>query len=77
MKKSLTDLLIGQKGKIAIDEHAQVPSKYIELGLTPGTVVELKSKAPFGGPIGIKLNENKVLIAIRRQDAKTVMIEKI
>lgn len=77
MDISLKDLKIGERGRVQIDESIIATPKYIELGLTPGTLVEIKTKAPLGGPISVKLIENNVLLALRKQDAQFVKIEKV
>ncbi|ADX67827.1 MULTISPECIES: FeoA family protein [Weeksella] len=77
MQFSLKDLKVGDKGRIKIDDNLDIAPKYIELGLTPGAIIEVKSKAPLGGLISVKLLKNNVLLALRKAEAHTLLIEKI
>ncbi len=77
MHTSLKDLLIGERAKISVNDSSDISPKYIELGLTPGAVIEIKTKAPFGGPISVKLVKNNVLLALRKQEAQSILIEKL
>ena len=53
-----------------------VPAKLYEMGIVPGTELEVKNKAPFGGPICISIVNNKSLLALRKTEAAQILIEK-
>lgn len=78
MQKSFTlDILsIGEKAKISQATAVEIPSKFLEMGLLPGSLVEIKHKAPFNGPIGIHIHSSNTLIAIRRSEACLIFVEK-
>lgn len=78
MQKSFSlDLLeVGEKATIRQLDSAELPSKFYEMGLLPGTVVEVKHKAPFNGPLGLQISNSSILIAIRKSEALHIFVEK-
>ncbi len=72
---SLADLKPGQKGQIAyITERRSEVLRYLtDLGLVPGAIVEVEDKAPFGGPLTLRLGETAKAVAL--DIALTIMIE--
>jgi DtxR family Mn-dependent transcriptional regulator len=72
---SLADLAPGQKGQVAcITGRSPEVLRYLtDLGLVPGAVVEVEEKAPFGGPITLRVGETSKAIAL--EIASTIMIE--
>jgi len=58
-----------------IDDHL-VPSKFFELGLLPGTTIEIKHRAPFNGPIGLHIHQSNTLVAIRKSEAIHIFVRK-
>lgn len=68
-----------KKGEVAVIKgfiNDDIPSKFYEMGFLPGTELEVKQKAPFGGPICISLINNKSIMALRRQEADQILINK-
>ncbi len=66
-----------KKGVIAVIKgfsEEDIPSKFYEMGFLPGTELEIKNKAPFGGPICISLINNKSIMALRRKEADQILI---
>ncbi len=61
----LSDLNIGQKAIVRkIDlENREIRRHLLDLGLTKGTKVEIKKKAPMGDPIDIKLRDYELCIS--------------
>lgn len=52
----LKDLKPGQKGKVVkINARGEINKRIIEMGVTPGSVVEVEKVAPMGDPIDIKV----------------------
>ena len=78
MQKSISlDLLeVGERATIQQLDPSALPSKFYEMGLLPGAVVEIRHKAPFQGPIGIEILRSNLLIAIRRSEAVHIAVEK-
>jgi len=76
MSKTLKDLRIGDLAMISGFTTDDVPAKLYEMGIVPGTELEVKNKAPFGGPICISIVNNKSLLALRKVEAAQILIEK-
>ncbi|WP_392469521.1 ferrous iron transport protein A [Sphingobacterium cellulitidis] len=74
---SLDKLKIGDLAKINAIQTADIPAKFYELGFYPGSVIEIKHKAPLSGPICVNIIENNALIAIRKSEAKLIIAELI
>jgi Fe2+ transport system protein FeoA len=45
------------------------------MGLVPRAVVRVDRLAPLGDPIWVRLGDNGTQMALRRQEAKTVMVD--
>jgi len=75
-KLSLTVLKIGEKATISAVNSEELPAKFLEIGLLPGHVIEVKHKAPFNGPIGLHIHSSNVLIALRKSEAEHIFVEK-
>ncbi len=76
MSKTLKDLNVGELATITGYSSEDIPAKFYEMGFIPGTDIEVKNKAPFGGPICISIMSNKSLLALRRVEASQILIEK-
>ena len=73
---SLKDLEVGQKAivdKLEID--GSIKRRLLDIGLTPGTVVESTLSNPGGNLVAYMIRG--ALIAIRDDDAKKILIEEI
>lgn len=71
---NLTKLLVNKTALITgFDEH-ELPIKLLELGLVPNSYVKLIQKAPFGGPLLLEVGKEKNRIAIRKEQAKLILI---
>ena len=73
----LSKLNVGQKAKIV---KLNVPNKEIrrhllDMGLTRGTKVEIRKKAPMGDPIDIKLRDYELCIS--KSDLSQIEVEVI
>ena len=72
----LSDLEIGESGivtEIKVAKKAKVGLQYV--GLTKGVKVTIIRVAPFSDPIEIKLRD--FCLAIRRDDANLISVEKV
>lgn len=47
--------------------------RLIELGVVPGTEMEILRKAPFGGPVQVSLRG--FALSLRRSDADRILVE--
>jgi DtxR family Mn-dependent transcriptional regulator len=73
-KKTVNDLEPGARGIISeINAPGIMRQKLMDLGLLPGTLVEMVRSAPLGDPIQIKVRGTS--LAIRRSEARTLIIE--
>ena len=54
-----------------------MPNKIIEMGLLPETVFKILYQAPFKGPLYIEFGDEKSRIALREEEARFIIVEKI
>ena len=74
---TLSELDIGQKAKIIKlnVEDKEIRRHLLDMGLTRGTTVEIKKKAPIGDPIDIKLRDYELCIS--KSDLNQIEVEVI
>lgn len=72
----LADLKKGEKAKIEGFVTDDIPAKFLEMGLVPGTQIRYKCAAPFDGPMCITLCKNKCVLALRKKEAACILIKK-
>lgn len=71
--QTLRDLFPGSSGRvIAIDLSADKRHRLFEMGLTPGTLLEVIRFAPLGDPIQIKVRGYH--LSLRRREAAGICI---
>ncbi len=69
----LTSLAAGQAGVvIELDLPAEVRARLLEMGLTPGTAVQVVRFAPMGDPVEIKLRGSH--LSLRRHEAEHIHV---
>lgn len=72
--KTLDQLNIGDKMMIKnLSKDSTVRRRLLDMGLTPGTALEVTGKAPFGDPIEILVRGYK--LSLRKSEAQNVMGE--
>jgi len=70
----LKDLKPGQKGKVLkINVRGETNRRIVEMGVTPGAVVEVERVAPMGDPIDIKVKGYH--LSLRKDEAAGIEIE--
>lgn len=70
----LKDLKQGQKCKILkVRGRGETNKRLIEMGITPGSVVELESIAPLGDPLNIKVKGYH--LSLRKNEADSIDVE--
>jgi DtxR family Mn-dependent transcriptional regulator len=70
----LKDLKPGQKGKVLkIHARGETSKRIVEMGVTPGAVVEVDRVAPLGDPIDIKVKGYH--LSLRKDEAEGIEIE--
>lgn len=70
----LVQMKTGQKGNILhIDRGMRAERQLMEMGLLPGTSIELLSRQPLSGPVVVKVGNSRV--ALGRKLASAIEIE--
>ena len=72
---NLASLVAGETAVIDSFTDIDLSLKLLEMGCTPGEIVELEKVAPFGDPIAI--NISGYVLSLRRAEAATVNIRRI
>ena len=77
MQCNLSDLKIGQKGRVLrIEETNRVIKRHLlDMGVTKGVVITVKKIAPMGDPIDISLRDYE--LCIRKEDLTKIKVELI
>jgi len=70
--KSLMGKIIGYE-----NDDLKMPNKIIEMGLLPETCFKILYQAPFKGPLYIEFGDEKSRIALREEEAKFIIVEKM
>jgi DtxR family Mn-dependent transcriptional regulator len=74
IKATLRDLKPGQKGKILkVLSRGDANKRIVEMGMTPGSVVEVERIAPLGDPIDIKVKGYH--LSLRKEEAEKIEVE--
>ncbi len=74
MVVALKDLSPGQRGKVArIRGRGEVYARLLDMGITPGSLVEMKRVAPLGDPLEIKVKGYH--LSLRKQEAEKIAVE--
>ena len=71
--KRLSELKLGEKGKIKQFLDKDLSVKMLEMGCLPGTEVSVNLIAPFGDPIAITVAD--YCLSIRKEDANLIVLE--
>lgn len=71
---TIDDLKIGQSGTICqVGGEGALRLRFLDMGLIPGTKVQLQKIAPMGDPIQIYLRGYE--LTIRREDAQKIELK--
>ena len=71
---TIDDLKIGQSGTIAaVGGEGALRLRFLDMGLIPGTRVQLQKVAPMGDPIQILVRGYE--LTIRREDARQITLQ--
>jgi ferrous iron transport protein A len=72
--RALDELRPGESSVIlSIDGDPQVARRLMELGLVPGTTVQVVRRAPLGDPVELRVRRTH--LSIRRSEAELVYVE--
>ena len=74
MDKTLDKLVVGEFGEVKfIGGEGKVRRRMLDMGITPGTEVYLRKKAPLGDPIEITIRGYE--LTLRKTEACFVLID--
>lgn len=74
MTKKLSSCNVGEKVRVysfLMNEHKS--KRLMDMGLIPGTIVEITRIAPFGDPVAIKVKGFQM--SFRKQEAEEVLVK--
>jgi len=73
---SVSDLKPGQQGIVRqVNAKGAIRQRLLDMGLLPDVVLRVERVAPVGDPVWISLHGSQ--LALRRKEAKTVLISKV
>lgn len=75
MSLTIADLKKGESAVITDSSSDDIPLKLLEMGCLPGNEVKLLQLAPFSDPMYLNVNDS--FLAIRKETASLIVIEKI
>lgn len=74
MLKKLDEFKIGETGQIKkVEGEGRLRRRLFDMGVTPGAIVYLRKKAPFGDPIEVTIRGYE--LTLRLSEAKLVTLE--
>ena len=75
MNLTIADLKKGESAVITDSSSNDIPLKLLEMGCFPGNELKLLQLAPFSDPLYLNVNDS--FLAIRKETASLIVIEKI
>ncbi|UXP33741.1 ferrous iron transport protein A [Reichenbachiella agarivorans] len=72
MIKSAADLKPGQRGMVKDFTDEYISLKLLEMGVLPGTEIEMKFAAPLGDPICVDVSG--YALSLRLEEARTIIL---
>ena len=74
MEKVLADFKIGERGTVKnVTGEKRIRRRLFDMGITPGTDVYLRKKAPLGDPIEITIRGYE--LTLRKTEAECITTE--
>ena len=74
MLKRLDEFKIGETGLVAnVNGEGRFRRRLLDMGVTPGTKIFLRKKAPLGDPLEITLRGYE--LTLRKDEAQLVVLE--
>ena len=71
--KRLSELLVGEKAFVKSIQDEFLEQQLLEMGVTPGQLIEVERKSPFSDPIAVVVSN--LLISIRLSDADNIVVK--
>ena len=75
MQMKLSELNLGQKGRISHFENNDLQLKLMEMGCLPGEKIIIEQIAPLGDPISISIAGYS--LSLRLNEAENILVELI
>ena len=76
LRKNLSEFEIGERGVVKIvNGEGRIRRRLFDMGITPGTEIYLRKKAPLGDPMEVMLRGYE--LTLRKSEAETVEMEMI
>lgn len=70
----LKQLVPGQKGRVTqIQGQGEVYKRLLDMGVTPGSLIEMRRIAPLGDPLEIKVKGYH--LSLRKKEAEKIAVE--
>ena len=74
MLKRLDEFKIGETGLVKlVNGDGRFRRRLLDMGVTPGTIIYLRKKAPLGDPLEITLRGYE--LTLRKDEAQLVVLE--
>ena len=71
--KRLSELQVEEKAFVESIQDEFVEQQLLEMGVTPGQLIQLERKSPFSDPIAVVVSN--LLISIRLSDADNIIVK--
>lgn len=76
MSPTLRDLKPGERGRIVrLNRRGALGQRMADMGLIPGSLVEVKRIAPLGDPMEVQVRGYR--LSLRKAEAAGVLVERI
>lgn len=73
MEKSLKEFKQGETGVVArVNADGPIKRRLFDMGITPGTTIEMRKTAPLGDPIEICIRGYE--LSVRKNEAEAVLM---
>lgn len=69
---TLSSIKPGQQCRVS-GSNGPYPDRLLEMGVLPGTLLEVVRFAPLGDPIAVRVDRSQ--LAIRRADAEHILVQ--
>ena len=76
MERKLSEFSVGEVGVVkSVIAEKRIKRRLFDMGVTPGTQILLRKKAPFGDPLELTLRGYE--LTLRKDEAECVTMEKV
>lgn len=76
MERKLSEFSVGEVGVVKnVNAEKRIKRRLFDMGVTPGTEILLRKKAPLGDPLELTLRGYE--LTLRKDEAECVTMEKV